>query len=57
MRPCLRSKLQNIQLLLLAKYTAVSEFGIDLMLEPIMADIHKLESVIFVLVTSYAMYM
>ena len=44
-RPQLRSKISNIQLLLLAKYDSVVEFGIDRMLEPIVEDIHKLESV------------
>ena len=44
LKPSLRSKL-NIQLLLLAKYSSVSEYGIDQMLEPIVEDIKKLESV------------
>ena len=44
-RPQLRSKLSSIQLLLLAKYESVKEFGIDQMLEPIIEDIKKLESV------------
>ena len=43
--PHFRSKIHNIQLLLLAKYSTVSEFGIDRMLEPIVEDIRKLESV------------
>lgn len=43
--PRLRSKINNIQLLLLAKYSSVAEFGIDRMLEPIIEDIQKLESV------------
>lgn len=45
MKPSLRSKLNSIQLLLLAKYSSVAEFGIDRMLEPIIDDIKKLESV------------
>ena len=45
LKPSLRSKLNNIQLLLLAKYSCVSEYGIDQMLEPIVEDIKKLESV------------
>lgn len=44
-RPQLRSKIKNIQLLLLAKYSTVVEFGIDKMLEPIVEDVKKLESV------------
>lgn len=44
-RPQLRSKISNIQLLLLAKYDSVVEFGIDRMLEPTVEDIRKLESV------------
>lgn len=43
--PCFRSKISNIQLLLLAKYSMVVEFGIDRLLEPIVEDIKKLESV------------
>ena len=43
--PHFRSKIHNIQLLLLAKYSTVSEFGIDRMLEPIVEDVRKLESV------------
>lgn len=43
--PRLRSKINNIQLLLLAKYSSVAKFGIDKMLEPIVEDIRKLESV------------
>ena len=45
LKPSLRSKLNNIQLLLLAKYSCVSEYGIDRMIEPIVEDIKKLESV------------
>lgn len=40
-----RSKIHNIQLLLLAKYSSVTEFGIDNILEPAVEDIRKLESV------------
>lgn len=43
--PRRRSKVSNIQLLLLAKSTTVAEFGINRMLEPIVKDIQKLESV------------
>ena len=45
LKPSLRSKLNNIQLLLLTKYSSVSEYSIDQMLEPIVEDIKKLESV------------
>lgn len=45
LRPQLRSRINTIQLLLLAKYDSVAEFGIDRMLEPIVEDICKLESV------------
>lgn len=45
MSPRFRSKIQNIQLLLLAKYSSVAEFGIDRILEPIVEDIQKLELV------------
>ena len=45
LKPSLRLKLNNIQLLLLAKYSSVSEYGIDQMLEPIVENIKKLESV------------
>ena len=48
-RPHLRSKIHNIQLLLLAKYTTIVEFGIDRMLEPVVEDIRKLESVRYIL--------
>jgi hypothetical protein len=37
--------MSNIQLLLLAKYNTVVEFGMDCMLQPILDDIKKLESV------------
>ena len=43
--PHFRSKIHHIQLLLLAKYALVAEFGIDQILEPIVEDIKKLESV------------
>ncbi len=43
LRPKLRSHLNNIQLLLLAKYNTVAEFGIDRIMEPIINDIKKLE--------------
>ena len=45
MSPRFRSKIHNIQLLLLAKYSLVVEFGIDNILKPIVEDIRKLESV------------
>lgn len=45
MSPQFRSRISNIQLLLLAKYNTVVEFGIDRMLQPIVDDIKKLESV------------
>ena len=41
----LQIKIHNIQLLLLAKYSTIPEFGIDWILEPIVEDIRKLESV------------
>ena len=40
-----RSKIHSIQLLILAKYSSVAEFGIDQILEPTVKDIEKLESV------------
>lgn len=40
-----QSKINNIQLLLLAKYVHVAEFGIDRIMEPIIEDIKKLEHV------------
>lgn len=43
--PRFRSKISNIQLLALAKYNTVVEFGIDRILQPIVEDIRKLESV------------
>ena len=42
LRPCLRSNINTIQLLVLAKYTTVAEFGIDRLLEPAIEDIKKL---------------
>ena len=45
MSPVFRSKIQNIQLLLLAKYSSVTTFGIDHLMKPIVEDIKKLESV------------
>ena len=45
MKPSLRSKLNNIQLLLLVKSSSVAEFGIDRVLQPIVDDIKKLECV------------
>ena len=43
--PRFRSKIHSIQLLILAKYSSVAEFGIDQILEPAVKDIEKLESV------------
>ena len=43
--PHFRSKIHNIQLLLLAKSTSVAEYGIDHIIKPIVEDIRKLESV------------
>ena len=43
--PRLRSRVSRIQLLALAKYTTVVEFGIDKILQPVVQDIHKCESV------------
>lgn len=43
--PKFRSKISNIQLVLLAKYSQVAEFGIDCLLQPIVDDIRRLESV------------
>jgi len=43
--PRLRSRVSGIQLLALAKYTTVVEFGIDKILQPVVQDIRKLESV------------
>ena len=37
--------MHSIQLLILAKYSSVAEFGIDQILEPAVKDIEKLESV------------
>lgn len=42
---CFRSKINNIQLLLLAKYFSVTEYGIDNILKPVVENIRKLESV------------
>ena len=43
--PRFRSKISNIQLLLLAKHSTVVDHGIDRLLAPIVEDIRKLESV------------
>ena len=45
LRPKFRSKLNNIQLLALTKYSTVAEFGIDRILQPIVEELQKLESV------------
>ena len=45
LHPRLRSKISTSQLLLLAKSSMVAEFGIDHMLQPVVKDIQKLESV------------
>ena len=47
--PMLRSKVLAIQLLLVAKYTTVLEFGIAKLLEPIVNDIRVLESVSYLI--------
>ena len=41
-QPSLRSDIHDIQLLLVAKYTSVEEFGIDKILEPLILDLLKL---------------
>ena len=43
--PRFRSKIHNIQLLLLAKYSSVAEYGIDRILKSIVEDVRILESV------------
>ena len=43
--PHFRSKIHNIQLLLLANSSSVAEYGIDHIIKPIVEDIKKLESV------------
>lgn len=45
--PQFRSRIHNIQLLALAKYSTISEYGIDKILEPAIDDIKVLESVSF----------
>ncbi len=45
MHPRFRSKTSDIQLLLLAKYNTIVEFGIDRILEVAIEDLRKLESV------------
>ena len=42
LKPSLRSSTNTIQLLVLAKYTTVAQFGIDRLLEPAIKDIKKL---------------
>lgn len=44
-KPKYRSKLDSIQLVSLAKYTFIEQYGIDKILEPVVADIKKLEKV------------
>ena len=39
LRPSLRSNINTIQLLVLANYTSVAEFGIDVILKPAIEDI------------------
>ena len=46
LNPRFRSRINNIQLLALAKYSTVSDYGIDRTLEAIIEDVRKLESVI-----------
>ena len=43
-KPRLRSSIHGIQLLLLAKYTTLEEYGIDTILDPFVEDLHKLVS-------------
>lgn len=43
--PRFRSKIHNIQLLVLVKYTLACEYGIDCILKPVVNDIRRLESV------------
>ena len=45
LRPQLRSIVSTIQLLALTKYTTVADFGIDRIIEPLVEDLRKLESV------------
>ena len=45
MSPHFRSRIHNIQLLILAKYISVAEFVIDNILKLAIEDIRKLESV------------
>ena len=45
LHPRLRSRINTIQLLALAKCITISEYGIDRILEPVIEDIRKLESV------------
>ena len=45
LHPRFRSRIDNIQLLALAKYSTVSKYGIDRILKPAIEDICKLESV------------
>lgn len=56
LRPRQRSKISNIQLLLLAKYVHVAEFGIDRIMEPIIEDIKKLEHVSYCAHSLYIQY-
>ena len=42
MQPSLRSNIHGIQLLILAKYNTIQEYGIDKVLSPLVEDIHKL---------------
>lgn len=43
-QPRLRSSVHGIQLLLLAKYTTLEEYGKDTILDPFVEDLHKLVS-------------
>ena len=44
--PKYRSKLNCIQLVALAKYTLIEQYGLDKILQPVIEDIKKLEKVI-----------
>ena len=54
--PRFRSKIHSIQLLILAKYSSVAEFGIDRILEPAVKDIEKLELVSMIMYKGFCSY-
>ena len=43
--PVLRSKLCSIQLLCVCKYSFIKKYGVDVILQPIIEDVKKLEKV------------